>query len=956
MEPWEGVPHPVLVGRDPELAFLGAILDDAAAGHAGTLVVSSDPGVGKTALVRAVKQVREGLTELYGSCLPLTSLTVPFLALRSAVRDRDPNDGPPPPRVSDLTPNVPELVDSWLSELCAIRPVVLTIDDLQWADQSTLDVLMYLIAGPATRPLVILGTIRTDESNLRLQHWLSNVRRLPRLTELTLQPLDRVATGEQVALLLDATPHQSLVEEVYAHTRGNAYLTRLVVAGLPADARHIGTDFPEDLRAAVLQSWHRLSPDARQLAQVLAVNGGPISADTLEAVTGTGDVEDLLAEAVASQTLDAAANGTYWFHHPLIAEVLERSLTPDARHRWHAQFAEYYENHLPTGARRIEVLIAIADHHYRAEHAALAFYWALTAATQAGDAGGRPEMMRLLRRAVTLRPLLPDASASARDLLDRLRMAAETAGAQEAELVAIEQLLDEPGVSPLDTAELLIRRMHLRFSTGRSFLPVAEAQAAVDAANVDTTSWQYALAVAELAHAEVWADLEGAGARAAEAVRLAERSGHPRPLSYARTAMSMAALADERNAEAFSHATKGLEAAVEARDWWAYAHAALWEGNAIDIWTAREFADHVSSRRERLIQLGAPRTYVAFLAAAESSSRFAFGDWETTRDRLRSVLGSDPGVVTDVSARLTAARLCAWQGKTAEAESHLIRADELFRVQSSFLAFAFDAVRAEVALARGDNPSAFAAALAGARSSGLPPTMCEWLVPLGASALANQIDERRDSGRGFDDLVALLDEFVADFPSIIRDIGGSTPLYDRQCAALQALYAVEVARARELSDIGIQWLRVADQFAEALLPWEESYCCWRAGEALLTRGQQSRERAASVVRRGLDLSDRLGARPLHRMLLSLAEAARIPTGRVETSAAPATNSPLSDLTRREREILDHVIAGRTYGEIARALVISEKTVSSHISNLLRKTGTANRIDLARLATRTQSDE
>jgi DNA-binding NarL/FixJ family response regulator len=64
---------------------------------------------------------------------------------------------------------------------------------------------------------------------------------------------------------------------------------------------------------------------------------------------------------------------------------------------------------------------------------------------------------------------------------------------------------------------------------------------------------------------------------------------------------------------------------------------------------------------------------------------------------------------------------------------------------------------------------------------------------------------------------------------------------------------------------------------------------------------------------------------------------------------------LRGLTRRELDILDHVVAGRTYGEIARALVISEKTVSSHISNLLRKTGAANRRDLARLASADASD-
>jgi DNA-binding CsgD family transcriptional regulator len=57
------------------------------------------------------------------------------------------------------------------------------------------------------------------------------------------------------------------------------------------------------------------------------------------------------------------------------------------------------------------------------------------------------------------------------------------------------------------------------------------------------------------------------------------------------------------------------------------------------------------------------------------------------------------------------------------------------------------------------------------------------------------------------------------------------------------------------------------------------------------------------------------------------------------------------LTPRERDVLAHVVAGRTYGEIARALVISEKTVSVHISNMLRKTQTSNRVELAALVDR-----
>ena len=71
-------------------------------------------------------------------------------------------------------------------------------------------------------------------------------------------------------------------------------------------------------------------------------------------------------------------------------------------------------------------------------------------------------------------------------------------------------------------------------------------------------------------------------------------------------------------------------------------------------------------------------------------------------------------------------------------------------------------------------------------------------------------------------------------------------------------------------------------------------------------------------------------------------------------APSAETATLPGLTPREREILAHIVAGRTYGEIARDLVVSEKTVSAHISHLLHKTGTTNRIELAQLARRVAS--
>jgi DNA-binding NarL/FixJ family response regulator len=93
----------------------------------------------------------------------------------------------------------------------------------------------------------------------------------------------------------------------------------------------------------------------------------------------------------------------------------------------------------------------------------------------------------------------------------------------------------------------------------------------------------------------------------------------------------------------------------------------------------------------------------------------------------------------------------------------------------------------------------------------------------------------------------------------------------------------------------------------------------------------------------------LRATPLIADLELLARNAHVPTAAVAVTATPADGLP--GLTAREREVLAHLVAGRTYREIAVALVLSEKTVSAHISNMLRKTGTTSRIELAQLAQR-----
>ena len=236
----------------------------------------------------------------------------------------------------------------------------------------------------------------------------------------------------------------------------------------------------------MLQSWRRLSAPTQEATRILAIGGGPLHAQELSDIAGdamgSGDVLPLLREAVESQTLDVASDGTYWFHHPLNAELLEQGLALEERRRWHSAFAEHYEKRLlDTATPPVDYVVAVADHHHQAGNVAEAYRWALRASRAASEAGRFVSVLRLLRRAVELREQLPDAAESTQELLQQLMAAAALAGINEQELHAVDALLEhiDRDEQPLLASELLVRRMHLRFAAGREFLAPGDMREAV---------------------------------------------------------------------------------------------------------------------------------------------------------------------------------------------------------------------------------------------------------------------------------------------------------------------------------------------------------------------------------------------------------------------------------------------------------------------------------------------
>ena len=285
----------------------------------------------------------------------------------------------------------------------------------------------------------------------------------------------------------------------------------------------------------MLRPWERLSRPARELVLSIAIGGEVAAGSALDRAADLSgappeDLSRLLREAVDAGVFEVSPDGGYWFHHPLQAEALESLLAGDERRRMHAHLARACEAGLvaDTGPRTpgdVGQLTAVAGHHSLAGELDDAYAWTLRALQAAEQLGDRQSALTLLRKVVDLHPRVREPSEPLTDLLLRVRDDAAFLGEHEVEHAAVEALLAETDESeqPLLVSELLVRREHLRFSTGRGFLRVEPVRRAAELARPWPDSWQYGFALAEVAQASLWADAPDAQERSRR------RSRRPRP-------------------------------------------------------------------------------------------------------------------------------------------------------------------------------------------------------------------------------------------------------------------------------------------------------------------------------------------------------------------------------------------------------------------------------------------
>ena len=469
-----------LIGRSQELADLVSRWDRVRGGSGANrgaedpetqggriVLLAGDAGIGKTtlaaelgrrvhdagAIVLAGRSPRETVVpyQPFLEALRHWALNAALTDLRASTREygselarlipelrRRAPDLPPPASDEPETERYRlfEAVVGLLTELSRSAPVLLVLDDLQWADRPTLLLLRHLARAPNPARLLILGAYRsTERRGDTFTNALGELRRDRLASQLDIRGLNESDTAELVRARAGVSPARAFAHALYEETEGNPFFVEEIIRHLIEAGVHVGSasaselqrfGLPEGVKQVIAFRLGRLEAPAAQLLRVAAVIGRDVDAALLERVVTLGEEEFLAAldEALAAGLLVESDEkpGSYLFSHALIRETLYESMSGPRRARIHKRVGEEVE--AAQGRRHERYLPELAYHFTRAadpEDAEKAITYALRAAEQATTMLAHEEAAEHYARALdVLGRFQPEASERRCELLLRL--------------------------------------------------------------------------------------------------------------------------------------------------------------------------------------------------------------------------------------------------------------------------------------------------------------------------------------------------------------------------------------------------------------------------------------------------------------------------------------------------------------------------------------------------------
>ena len=747
-------------------------------------------------------------------------------------------------------------------------PVLLVLEDLHWADTSTLDLVAYLAHNLEERHVLLLATYRVDEpaSAERVRRLADNVGRSVGALVVELDPL----APDELAALIEARAGPTapaLVDAIVARSEGNPFFAEELVAAASDESGEL----PRGLRELLLRRVARFDRRTKGVLRLAAAAGRDVGYPLLRAAAGLPEhhVRESLRRAVEDGVL-ISDQGGFRFRHALLAEAIYSTLLPGEREDLHARLAdELARGEPPTAAAEL------APHWAAAGRAREALAASIAAAREAQSVFGLAEALAHLERALALWADVPDAAQLAGlDLADLSAWAAEQAVLTGAAPRAVE--LGRQAVALLGDGDP-VRSGLLHAALGRSLLyagrrdaAVAAFERAVEIVPPEPPSPERAQVLAALGSALMltWRHDESR-AICEQALALARAVG-PRAAEVRALAVLGVDLAYLGHGDdGLTTLWQALRLAEESRAPEDFDRAYVWLTNVVTLLgrpreSARLAAEGVEVIRRYGVEHGT-------LLANQVEALVATGEWDDA-DRVSVAALRASTAVWPHWALLSRAEVEAGRGDFDTAHVHLEAALATVR-EDERASRAYDPVAVELALwerrwMEADEAVREGLARVRARDAAI------YRVQLCAQGLRAQA-ELAALARGRGDAEALHGHLgrARKLRTAARraatEAAPVTPNAEGWRALAEAEYERAGDRARPES-----WSKAAVAWGQLERPPLAAYCRWRQAEALCAAGATPADAAVSLSD-AYAVAARIGARPLLRELEALAERARI---------------------------------------------------------------------------------
>ncbi len=976
---------PVFVGRRNERTQLLDAMRRAVDGTPEFVLVSGEAGVGKSRLVAELVEAADeaGIRVLSGQCVQLGTDGLPFAPLVDALRvlartmPREEFDrvlGPARSTLLRLLPNVDprtddgalvapvqgaqvlELVLGMVERLAGSGPVLIVFEDLHWADQSTLELLAYLVRALRAVPVAVVGTFRSDELNRR--HSLSPLLlawdRGRSVQRVDLACFDRPEVADQLAAILDREPEPGLVESVFRRSDGNPFLVEEMLGVLQAGGD--AAALPPSLREVLLARVDGLAAPTQRILSTAAVGGRWVSEQLLLDVSGLDEAAAFtgLREAVDQHLLvvDDAGRG-YSFRHSLSRDAVYDDLLPGERVRLHAAYGEALSTHPELGGDDPAAVAAdLAHHWYAAQDMRRALGASVHAAELARTRLAGAESLQQLERSLKIWPGVPDAADVAGidhvELLHRAAEAAIESGNVYRALALLGQGIDELGEHGDRTrrAFLLERRATALGMAGKPTESLEMLDRAVALLPPGGTSRAHATLSNSLARSLIrtgrWPEAAEMSLRAEET---AVATDDLLEQAEARITRSLVAATVGDHDDGIRLGRGGIELALSLGHVRTALRGYVNLSDVLQLIGRSTDAVEMAARGRALAEeYGLARSTGAFLAGNEAESLVRLGRYDEAERLIAAALAVEPEGIFGATLFEVRSQMSVRQGRYDRAREDLDRARTMVGDDAELqFVRAFAITDAQLLLASDDRRGAMDRLLGQLARPDVDIHYDGMLLWLACRLAADEAAARRDAG----ETVAPAD---AVHP-IVRTARERMPSANEAITAYTASCDAELHRAEGSVDPR-EWLAVAGRWRALDHPYELAYCLIQATEAAVLAGDRATAQAAAVE--AGTAAARCGAAPLTEQLDRLAARARLqlaPAAEDSPQPAPADELARFGLTDREREVLAMLALGRTNPEIAKSLFISPKTASVHVSNILAKLQVSSRVEAATMAHR-----